>query len=105
MIFHLLNHGHPKFEFEVLRELYCILKVKNNLKKHWTYGSGWGMVEAMHDIILTSIRIVVQGANFFFVSVVEVIIVDQCPCLYAEKLLLTSNFTNLGTCESGCNYN
>jgi hypothetical protein len=77
MIFHLLNHGHPKFEFEALRELYCILKVKNNLKKHWTYGSGLGMVEAMHDIILTSTKIVVQGANFVFVSVYEVIIVDN----------------------------
>jgi hypothetical protein len=35
------------------------------------------MVEAMHDIILTSTRIVLQGANFFFVNVVEVIIVDK----------------------------
>jgi hypothetical protein len=35
------------------------------------------MVEAMHDIILTSTRIIVQGANFFFVSAVEVIIVDN----------------------------
>jgi hypothetical protein len=39
--------------------------MKNNFSKHWTYGSGWGMVEAMHDIILTSTKIVVQGAISF----------------------------------------
>jgi hypothetical protein len=52
------------FKFETIMELFCILKIKNNLKKHWTYDIGWGMVEAMHNIILSSIVIVVQGVIF-----------------------------------------
>lgn len=64
-------------EFEFLKKLYYILKEKNNLKKHWTDWSGWRMAEAMHDIILTVIRTTIQGANFFFKSANEVIIVDN----------------------------
>jgi hypothetical protein len=35
------------------------------------------MAEAMHDIILTVIRTTIQGANFFFKSANEVIIMDN----------------------------
>jgi len=76
-IFYFLNHGCPMCEFEFLKKLYYILKEKNNLKKHWTDWSGWRMAEAMHDIILTVIRTTIQGANFFFKSANEVIIVDN----------------------------
>jgi hypothetical protein len=48
---------------EVLRELFSILKVKNNPKKHWTYGSGWKMAKAMHDVVLTSIKTIVQTTD------------------------------------------
>jgi hypothetical protein len=37
-------------------------------KKHWTNGSGWGMVKAMHDIIFTFIKTIMQGVNFFFAN-------------------------------------
>jgi hypothetical protein len=64
-------------EFEALKELYCILKVENNPKNHWTDWSGWRMAEAMHDIVRTFIRTTMQGANFFSMSANEVIIVDN----------------------------
>jgi hypothetical protein len=65
------------YKFEAFSELYYILKVKNNLKKHWTNGSGWGMVKAMHDIIFTFIKTIMQGANFFFANANEVVIMDN----------------------------
>jgi hypothetical protein len=53
------------FEYEAFRESFSNLKVKNNHKKHWTNGSGWGMAKAMYDVVFTSIRANVQVANYF----------------------------------------
>jgi hypothetical protein len=78
------------------------LKAKNNLKKHWTIGSGWGIVKAMHDIIFTFIKTIMQGAKFFFVNNGQPTM-DQCPCLYHKRLASISNLTNLGMCGNGCN--
>jgi hypothetical protein len=76
-IFHLLSHRNLMFEYETFKELFSILKVKNNLKKHWTNGSGWGMAKAMHDVVLTSIRANVQVVSYFSMSANETITLDN----------------------------
>jgi hypothetical protein len=38
VIFHLLTHGHPMFDYESLKELFQLLKVKFVPQKHWTHG-------------------------------------------------------------------
>jgi hypothetical protein len=53
------------------------LKINNNPKKHWTNGSGWGMVEAMHDVVLTSIKAIGQAINYFCVIANEEITLDN----------------------------
>lgn len=42
----------PMTEFEFLRDLYLMLNVKKNPRKHWTDSSGWEMVGCMHKVVL-----------------------------------------------------
>ncbi len=65
------------FEYEAFRELFASWKYKITLKKHWTNGSGWGMVKAMHDVVLTSIKANVQVANYFSMTIDEVTTLDN----------------------------
>jgi hypothetical protein len=62
---------------EAFIELFSILKIKNNHKKHWANGSGWGLAKVMHDVVLASIRVNVQVANYFSVSANEVTTLDK----------------------------
>lgn len=64
-------------EFESIREYFAFWKLKNT-SKNWIDGSGWGMVDTMHVIVLNSTKVVVQGVNFFWrMYLDEVIIVDN----------------------------
>ncbi len=42
-----MNQGQLIKEFVMLKDLYNLLRLKNNPKKHWIDTSGWGMVESM----------------------------------------------------------
>jgi hypothetical protein len=53
------------------------LKVKNNPRKNWTNGSGWGMAETMHDVVLTSTKVIRQVANYFSMSANEATTLDN----------------------------
>jgi len=72
-----MSHGHPISKYEALKEFFSILKVKNNPRKHWIDGSGWGMAETMHDVVLTSIKAVTQATNYFSMSVDEATTLDN----------------------------
>ncbi len=39
-------------EYESLKELFLLLKVKNTPLKHWLDSSGWQIVEAMDNMVL-----------------------------------------------------
>jgi hypothetical protein len=84
-----------------LRELFSILKVNNNPKKQWTNGSGWGMDVAMHDVVLTSTRAVVQAINYFFVTADEVTTLDNEQWINAHVYVMKDwrRFSILPTLE------
>jgi hypothetical protein len=63
-------------EYELLRELFLLLKVKNTPLKHWSNTSGWQIVEAMHDVVLSKMLFMISKANFVVVSVDEVTTID-----------------------------
>jgi hypothetical protein len=45
-------HGRPMLEYESLKELFILIKVKNNPLKHWLEINGYGIAMAnMHDVI------------------------------------------------------
>jgi hypothetical protein len=52
VIFHLLIHGRPMTNYENLKDLFQLLKVKSVSKMHWSNASRWGMVEVMHIVLL-----------------------------------------------------
>jgi hypothetical protein len=41
--------------FEGLKDLFTILTVKHNPKKHWNDFTWWGIAESMNDLLLESI--------------------------------------------------
>jgi hypothetical protein len=62
---HILLHGRPILEYESLRELFLLLKVKNTPLKHCS----------MHDVVLSKMLAMILKANFV-VSAHELTIVD-----------------------------
>jgi hypothetical protein len=59
------------------RSFFSILKVKNNPRKHWIDWNGWGMVEAMHDVVLTSTKAIMQTINYFSMIADEATTLDN----------------------------
>ncbi len=58
-IFHLLSQDQLMIKFKMLKDLYNLLRLKNNLRKHWTNISGWGMAKSMHDVVFENMKIIV----------------------------------------------
>jgi hypothetical protein len=63
--------------FESFRELYLLLNVKNNPKKHYTNSSGWEMAKCMHKVVLQNTKTIVQDFAFFALSADEVTTIDN----------------------------
>jgi len=51
-IFHILIHGCFMTNYEDMKDLFKLLKVKNVFKKHWSNTSWWRMTEVMHIVLL-----------------------------------------------------
>ncbi len=49
-----------------------LLKVNNNMFKCWLDISGWGIIEAMHNVVFKKTRFVIIEINFLSISVDEV---------------------------------
>jgi len=64
-------------EFESLKDLYLLLNVKNNLRKHWTNSNKWEMAKCMHKIVLQNTKTIVGDSTFFTLSVNEVTTIDN----------------------------
>ncbi len=56
IVYHLFAHKCPMIDYESLKDLFQLLKVKSVFKKHWIDSSGWGMVEVMCEILLEIIK-------------------------------------------------
>ncbi len=76
-IFHLLSHGRLITKFESLRDLYLLLNVKNNPRKHWTDSSGWEMAKCIHKVVLQNMKTIVQDCIFFALNAYEVMTIDN----------------------------
>jgi hypothetical protein len=63
--------------FESLKELFKFLKLSNAPKKHWKNSSGWGMVRAMHNVILKQMKVVLQQSKFISINCDEVTTLDN----------------------------
>jgi hypothetical protein len=68
--------------FKGLKDLFTILTVKHNPKKHWSDFTWWGIVESMNDLLLESIRKAINGASFLFVNSNEVIVIDHTSWIF-----------------------
>ncbi len=64
-------------DYEDLKDLFQLLKVKNGSKKHWFDTSGWGMVEVMHVVLLKATKATFVVAPFIAVSANEVTTIDN----------------------------
>jgi hypothetical protein len=76
-IFHLLSHGQQMIKFEFFKDLYGLLRLKNNPRKHWTNTNGWGMAKSMHDVVLENMKIIMQKFGFSALSANELTTIDN----------------------------
>jgi len=60
-------------DFQGLKDLSIMLKVKHTPKKHWINSSGWGIV----DLLLQSIRNAINVVDFLSMNVDEVTTIDN----------------------------
>jgi hypothetical protein len=63
--------------FESLRDLYLLLNVKNNPRKHWIDNSGWEMAKCMHKVVLQNMKTTMQDFSFFALNANEVMTIDN----------------------------
>jgi hypothetical protein len=64
-------------DFQHVKFLLIFLKVKHYPKKHQCYNVSWGVVEALHSIIMQATKLALDKAKVFALSCVEVILVDN----------------------------
>jgi hypothetical protein len=63
-------------EYELLKELFLLLKVKNTPLKHWSNSNGWQIAKVMHDAVLSKTLCMISKVNFVVASANEVTIID-----------------------------
>jgi hypothetical protein len=51
-------------EYELLKELFTVVKVKNNPLKHCLNTSGCGIFKAMHDVVISKTKYIVAEDDF-----------------------------------------
>ncbi len=77
IILYLLTHGRPMTNFHNVKFLLNLLKVEHYPKKHQYDNVTWGVVEALHSIIMQATKLALDKAKVFALSCVEVILVDN----------------------------
>jgi len=68
-------------DYEDLKYLFQLLKVKSVSRKPWFDTLGWGMVEVMHIILLEATKLAFVVAPFIVISVYEVTTIDNTQWL------------------------
>jgi len=63
--------------FEGLKNLCIVLKMKHTLKKHWMDSIRWCIIESMNELLLESIQNVIVVVNFIYVNNNKIIAIDN----------------------------
>jgi hypothetical protein len=63
-------------DYKYLKPLYEFLKLKNIPKKHGNDSLGWQIAKHLHNQVLITIEVVVQGVKFVALTCDEVITMD-----------------------------
>ncbi len=64
-------------KYTTMQTLFVQLNVLNNPMKHQSNGYGWEIADCMFEQVLKQTKIIVVGANFFFLNADEVTIIDN----------------------------
>jgi hypothetical protein len=91
--------------FEGLKDLFNVLKIKHITKKHWMDFLGWGIVEFMNELLLESTQNVIVVANFISVSNNEFIAINKTFWIFFAFICcsrLETNFALGLSKEGGC---
>jgi hypothetical protein len=75
--------------FKGENDLFIVLKVKHIPKKHWSDFTRWGIVEIMNELF-KSIYNVIVVADFIFISVNEVITIDNTSWISMHLYIVRS---------------
>jgi len=54
-----------------------LLRIKHCPKKHWFDNAIWGMVEALHTIVMQAMKLVLHNVNVFALFFDEVTSIDN----------------------------
>ncbi len=100
IVLHITMHGRPMLEYKPMKELFMLLKVKNNPIKHWLDTNGWGIAKTTHDVVIFKTKsiiaivvcFVINAKNMTTINNQQWINVHFCH-LCNEKLKLHSNFS------------
>lgn len=71
----MLFSGQAIINFESLKELLCVFKVKDILKKHWSDFTNWGIKKSINELLLEFAQNILV-ANFLSIIVDKVIAID-----------------------------
>jgi hypothetical protein len=99
IILHIMMHGRPMLEYKPMKELFMLLKVKNNPFKHWLDTNGWGIAKAAHDVVIFKTKCIIAKVDCFVINVKNVTTINNQQWINVhichlsnEKLKLHSNF-------------
>jgi hypothetical protein len=68
-------------DYEDLKYLFQLLKVKSVSRKPWFDTLGWGMAKVMHILLLEAIKVAFVVAPFIVISADEVTMIDKTQWL------------------------
>ncbi len=74
-IYHFFFRGQAMTNFEGLKDLFTMLKIKHTPKKHLSDSIEWGIVKSMNELFKLTQKVVTK--KFIYVSANEVITTDN----------------------------
>jgi len=65
IVLHIMMHGRSMLEYKPMKELFMLLKVKNNSFKHWLDTNGWGIAKVVHDVVILKTNLTTKYLSHF----------------------------------------
>jgi hypothetical protein len=69
-------------DYESLKDLFQLLKVKFVSRKHWTDNFGYEMAKVMHGVLLETTKATFVATSFITVTMDEVMAIDNTQWLF-----------------------
>jgi hypothetical protein len=60
-----------------MKELFMLLKVKNNPIKHWLDTNGWGIAKATHDVVIFKTKSIIAIVDCFVINAKNVTTINN----------------------------